>query len=220
MKIKYNSIWSKIYRFGTGNSNEEMTTDFFQYWFVIIISTLTLPFTLPTLIIDKFLPEIKWNFMLRFFVGLFLWALLGAFGLIYYALNLKGNLVVLWTIGFYLFSGLFILYLCTVQFPVVGDRIVHIVYLILNYVGLLYSKLTIKPVIEYDKVDIYIIIDINKFNGFIEKYEDIIENNMMHVVVPIKGCNIDEYPRDKYIVYTGIKYGDKINLGKLVEDES
>lgn len=222
MKISYNSIWSKIYKFNTGNSNEEMSDDFFTYWFIVLVGTLSLPFTLPSIIIDKYVPELKWNYMLRLFVGLVLWALLASVGIIYYTFNLTGNLVVLWTIGVYMFGFLAMMYLCTVQFPIIGDYFIHAVYLLIKYAGLLLSKIKLRPRIEFDKDEVYIIIDRNsiKVLGPITYYYEIVDHNMMHIVVPIKGADIEEYPDDKYLIYTGVKYGNEITKLKLYENNN
>lgn len=218
MKVKYDSIWSKIYKFSTGNSNEEMTTDFFNYWFVVIIGTLSLPFTLPSLIIDKWIPEFKWNYLLRLFVGLLFWALLASAGVIYYTFNLTGNLVILWTMAMYMFGGLILLYLGTVQFPIVGERLVHMIYVLLAHIGFLYDKIKIRPRIEYDKVEVYIIIDRSWMSHRIYtamSYDEVKTNNLMHITVPIKDTDITEYPTDKYLIYTGIKYGSEITKMQL-----
>lgn len=221
MKVKYDSIWSKIYKFSTGNSNEEMTTDFFNYWFVVIIGTLSLPFTLPSLIVDKWIPEFKWNYLLRLFVGLVFWVLLASASVIYYTFNLTGNLVILWTMAMYMFGGLMLLYLGTVQFPIVGERLIHVIYVLLAHIGFLYSKVKIRPRIEYDKVEVYIIIDRTsmKFIGDINQYSEVTDCNMMHIVVPIKDTDITEYPEDKYLIYTGIKYGNEISKMQLYVNE-
>lgn len=217
MKVKYDSIWSKIYKFSTGNSNEEMTTDLLNYWFVVIIGTLSLPFTLPSLIIDKWIPEFKWNYLLRLFVGLVFWALLASAGVIYYTFNLTGNLVILWTMAMYILGFLMLLYFCTVQFPIVGERFIHAVYVLLAHIGFLYGKIKIRPRIEYDKVDVFIIIDRSsmKFIGDINNYSEVTDCNMMHITVPIKDTDITEYPTDKYLIYTGVKYGNEITKMQL-----
>lgn len=220
MKVKYNSLWSVIYKFTTGKSNEEMTEDFFNYWIVVAVGILFLPITIPTKIIQYFLPGFKWTFILRVLLGLFIWSFVGGFGVVGYAANLMGCLGHFW-IGF---GGLIgfgvVIWLITVRFPVVSEKLIYYVGKIISFFGFLYFKVKICPKLEFDRLNVFIIYslpdDPSNRDAAVARlseldYAETVQSRHMHIIIPENDCNLNEYSLEKYCVFKGVQYGTQIH---------
>jgi hypothetical protein len=221
MKISYDSFWSKIYKFTTGSTNEGINTDFFYYWFIVILGLILLPITSMSKVIEYIIPKLEWNLSFRLFTGIIIWSTISCIGLIIYTADMFGHIILVWNILFIIFLLLGFLYLVLIKFPFIGLYILHILYIVFKNIGKLFN---IKPVLEFDKEEVFIIFDISKFNTELERtsYQEQIDNYdystiqskyLIHVVIPVKDCNIDEYSPDNYLVYKGLRYASQIVKG-------
>jgi hypothetical protein len=222
MKIKYDSVWTRIYKFSTGRANDTVTDDFFNYWFTVGIGVLLLPITSISIIVEKVVPESVWNIWYRLFVGLVIWSFLGCFGVIAWSVNKAGYIVIVWTILMYLAVLIILFYLVFIKFSSVGNHIIHIIYIIVSWIGKLYSKMSIKPKLELDRQSIYIIIDIIRYDDLerlilmdeIDMYTyNELSNSTYAFITADKKVNLTKFLNEDYLVYEAVQYGTEIIKG-------
>ena len=226
MKVKYDSIWSKIYKFTSGDSNQEMTTEPLVYWFTIMIGIIALPITILSKLFEWIVPGTNWSFSQRVFAGLLVWCLIACGVVIVWSANLAGQIVILWSYGMAIVVGLMLCWLLLIKFPGIMGKVKHLLYLFLTSISWVMDKLKLNLILEYDEVEVYIVFDLNYAHDFDKlkpvkmslykicllycDYDQILEGDYTHIILTINDCNIEEYLNNNYMVFKGIAYGKEI----------